>query len=77
MPTHADGSSIFWEFASDGYDVGFGVYFEWNVDPPTQVTVQVSESSDEEDDLDDEYPDSQTLSLSLLPVVSPIRCSHD
>ena len=55
MPTHCKGSSIFWEFASDSYDVGFGVYFEWNIDPPTQVTVQMSESSDEDDDLDDEY----------------------
>ena len=57
VPTHVKGSSIFWEFASDSYDVGFGVYFEWNVDPPTQVTVQMSESSDDDDDLDDEYAD--------------------
>jgi len=56
VPTHTKGTSIFWEFASDSYDVGFGVYFEWNVDPPTQVSVQMSESSDDEDDLDDELP---------------------
>ena len=59
MPTHARGSSIFWEFASDSYDVGFGVYFEWTLDPPTQVTVQVSESSDEDDELDDELTEGQ------------------
>jgi len=59
VPTHAKGNSIFWEFASDSYDVGFGVYFEWNIDPPTQVTVQMSESSDDDDDLDDEYADGQ------------------
>jgi golgi resident protein GCP60 len=49
---------MFWEFATDSYDIGFGVYFEWTVDPPTQVSVQVSESSDEED-LDEEYPEGQ------------------
>jgi len=40
---------VFWEFATDSYDIGFGVYFEWNVTPPTDVSIQVSESSDEED----------------------------
>lgn len=61
MPTHADGNSVFWEFASDSYDVGFGVYFEWNVEPPTQVSVQVSESSDEDDELDDDTTEGQTV----------------
>lgn len=56
VPTHRKGTSMFWEFATDSYDIGFGVYFEWNLDPPTQVSVQVSESSDEED-LDEEYPE--------------------
>jgi len=37
------------------------VYFEWNIDPPTQVTVQMSESSDEDDDLDDEYVEGEYL----------------
>lgn len=29
VPTHALGSCLFWEFATETYDVGFGVYFEW------------------------------------------------
>jgi len=53
VPTHENGSSVFWEFATDSYDLGFGVYFEWNVSPPTHVSIQASESSDEED-LEDE-----------------------
>jgi len=53
---------MFWEFATDSYDIGFGVYFEWTVDPPTQVSVQVSESSDEED-LDEEYPEGLLASI--------------
>lgn len=29
VPTHENGSCLFWEFATESYDVGFGVYFEW------------------------------------------------
>ena len=50
MPTHEDGSCLFWEFATDYYDIGFGLYFEWTVDTSNQVSVQVGESSDEEDE---------------------------
>lgn len=48
--------SIFFEFATDSYDLGFGMYFEWTLTPPNQVTVQISESSDEEE-LEDEEGD--------------------
>ena len=50
VPTHEDGSCLFWEFATDYYDIGFGLYFEWTVDTSNQVSVQVGESSDEEDE---------------------------
>ena len=49
VPTHEDGSCLFWEFATDYYDVGFGVYFEWTIAPSNTVSVHVSESSDEEE----------------------------
>lgn len=49
VPTHEDGTCLFWEFATDYYDIGFGVYFEWTVAPSTTVSVTVSESSDEEE----------------------------
>ncbi|XP_060736368.1 Golgi resident protein GCP60 [Tachysurus vachellii] len=29
IPTHADGSMFFWEFATDYHDIAFGLYFEW------------------------------------------------
>lgn len=53
VPTHEDGSCLFWEFATDYYDIGFGVFFEWTIAPSNTVSVHVSESSDE-DELEDE-----------------------
>uniref|UniRef100_A0A8C6SU43 Golgi resident protein GCP60 n=1 Tax=Neogobius melanostomus TaxID=47308 RepID=A0A8C6SU43_9GOBI len=50
VPTHEEGSYLFWEFATDYYDIGFGVFFEWTDAASASVSVHVSESSDEEDD---------------------------
>ncbi|KAM8947066.1 Golgi resident protein GCP60 isoform 2-T2 [Pelodytes ibericus] len=50
VPTHEEGSYLFWEFATDNYDIGFGVYFEWTDSPNTSVSVHVSESSEEEEE---------------------------
>nr|XP_060613838.1 protein TMED8 [Anolis sagrei ordinatus] len=50
VPTHPDGKRVCWEFATEDYDVGFGVYFDWTPVTSTAITVQVSESSDEEDE---------------------------
>lgn len=52
VPTHDDGTCLFWEFATDNFDLGFGVYFEWTRSPDAQVTVHISESEDEEEDDD-------------------------
>ncbi|XGW04146.1 hypothetical protein V3C99_015360 [Haemonchus contortus] len=49
VPTHEDGTCLFWEFATDYYDIGFGVYFEWTIADSNQVSIHVSESDDEED----------------------------
>ncbi|NWU66494.1 TMED8 protein, partial [Pterocles burchelli] len=54
VPTHPDGKCICWEFATDDYDIGFGVYFDWTTITSTAITVQVSESSDEEDEEEEE-----------------------
>ncbi|NP_001096198.1 Golgi resident protein GCP60 [Xenopus tropicalis] len=60
VPTHEEGSYLFWEFATDNYDIGFGVYFEWTDSPNTAVSVHVSESSeDEEEDEGNENPNSE------------------
>ncbi|XP_033335440.2 Golgi resident protein GCP60 [Megalopta genalis] len=53
VPTHEDGSCLFWEFATDGYDIGFGVYFEWSKPETSQVSVHITESEDEDEDEDD------------------------
>lgn len=50
VPTHEDGTCLFWEFATDGYDIGFGVYFEWSKPETNQVSVYISESEDEDEE---------------------------
>ncbi|KIH49334.1 Emp24/gp25L/p24 family protein [Ancylostoma duodenale] len=52
VPTHEEGTCLFWEFATDYYDIGFGVYFEWTIADSNQVSIHVSES-DEEDEYDE------------------------
>merc|ERR1711953_983260 len=54
VPTHEEGAYLFWEFATDSYDLGFGVYFEWSDVKTNQVSIAVNESSDEE-----YYPESE------------------
>ena len=53
VPTHKDGTSLFWEFATDHYDLAFGLFFEWTETEETEVSVHISDSEDE--DIDDEY----------------------
>ncbi|XP_034180470.1 Golgi resident protein GCP60 [Osmia lignaria lignaria] len=60
VPTHEDGSCLFWEFATDGYDIGFGVYFEWSKPETNQVSVHISESEDEDEE-DDDYDSKEDL----------------
>ncbi|XP_065095385.1 Golgi resident protein GCP60 isoform X2 [Ochlerotatus camptorhynchus] len=54
VPTHEGGSSLFWEFATDNYDIGFGVYFEWGKPMTTEVSVHISESDEDDDTLEDD-----------------------
>jgi hypothetical protein len=54
VPTHDEGTALFWEFSTDSYDIAFGLFFEWNkAAEETEVSVHISDSEDE--DLDDEY----------------------
>lgn len=53
VPTNSDGVSLFWEFATDSYDIGFGVYFEWGPPESQEVTVRISDSDSEDDYFDD------------------------
>ncbi|XP_026478464.1 Golgi resident protein GCP60-like [Ctenocephalides felis] len=54
VPTHEGGSQLYWEFATENHDIGFGLYFEWSKSPTTQVTVHITESEDEDELEDDE-----------------------
>ncbi|CAK9806055.1 Golgi resident protein GCP60 [Anthophora plagiata] len=67
VPTHENGSYLFWEFATDGYDIGFGVYFEWSKPETNQVSVHISESEeeDEEDEEDDDYEAREDLETGV------------
>ncbi|XP_069806018.1 protein TMED8 isoform X1 [Dendropsophus ebraccatus] len=56
VPTHPDGKRLCWEFATDDYDIGFGIYFDWTSVTSTAVTLQVSESSDDEEEEETESP---------------------
>lgn len=57
VPTHPKARCLCWEFATDNYDIGFGLYFEWTKSPTTEVTIHVSESDDEDELNDPDAPD--------------------
>jgi len=66
VPTHEDGTCLFWEFATDGYDIGFGVYFEWSKPETNQVSVHISESEDDEEEYEEEYEQGDVESGSMV-----------
>lgn len=53
VPTVPEGKQVCWEFATDGYDIGFGIYFDWTPVTSRAITVHISESSDDEDEDED------------------------
>ncbi|XP_029982421.1 protein TMED8 isoform X2 [Sphaeramia orbicularis] len=50
VPTVPEAKKVCWEFATDGYDIGFGIYFDWTPVTTRAITVHISESSDDEDE---------------------------
>jgi len=66
VPTSEEGTCLFWEFATDYYDIGFGVYFEWTKSKTTQVSVHVSESEDEDDYGNDDDDDEDEFDGRIL-----------
>lgn len=69
VPTHEDGTCLFWEFATNSYDLGFGLYFEWSKSETSQVSVHVSES---EDDEEDDYEEGRSLSHFYIPIFASV-----
>ena len=70
VPTRADGSALYWEFATENYDIGFGLSFEWAYQPTASnaengVNVSPKAAS----------PDAATRVDPLLPVLR--RNSHE
>uniref|UniRef100_A0A0M3IDL0 GOLD domain-containing protein n=1 Tax=Ascaris lumbricoides TaxID=6252 RepID=A0A0M3IDL0_ASCLU len=45
VPTHEEGTCLFWEFATDYYDIGFGVLFEWTIAESNQVAFEVENNA--------------------------------
>lgn len=74
VPTLEGGSSLFWEFATDNYDIGFGVYFEWAKPDTTEVSVHVSETDDEADENDVE--DNEEIDEEITSVDDLESGSH-
>lgn len=50
VPTVPEAKKVCWEFATDGYDIGFGIYFDWTPVTSRSITVHISESSDDEEE---------------------------
>lgn len=75
VPTNDEGTCLFWEFATDYYDIGFGVYFEWTKSPTNQVSVHVSESEDEEDypNEDDEDDEDDGENSRVVQIFMPLN----
>ncbi|XP_023650115.2 Golgi resident protein GCP60-like [Paramormyrops kingsleyae] len=72
VPTHEEGSYLFWEFATDYYDIGFGVYFEWTDSSNAAVSVHVSESSDEDDEGEGQNEEQKAQKNTSKPQVDEI-----
>ena len=47
VPTHKDGTALFWEFATDHYDLAFGLFFEWSETEETKLSIHISDTEDE------------------------------
>ena len=72
---------MFWEFATEAYDIGFGVFFEWakRKDQQTNVSVKTNESdnSDNNDDNSSTKTSSSPSGSEEEGVVSPTIISEN
>jgi len=74
VPTHENGNCLFWEFATDHYDIAFGVYFEWTIPPDDNVQVHISDSSDEDEEDGTGRPRTLIYSLSAVIFLLSLNC---
>ncbi|XP_045451838.1 Golgi resident protein GCP60 [Melitaea cinxia] len=73
VPTHPLAHCLYWEFATDNYDIGFGIFFEWSKSITTDITIHVAESEEEEDADDDTYDEEYTMYGNTDPEVGGER----
>uniref|UniRef100_T1JGC7 ACB domain-containing protein n=1 Tax=Strigamia maritima TaxID=126957 RepID=T1JGC7_STRMM len=71
VPTHEDGTCLYWEFATDSFDIAFGVHFEWTKIPGSQVSVHISESEDDDYEEDGEESGKDDIEKGSSPVDRP------
>uniref|UniRef100_A0A3B1JT11 GOLD domain-containing protein n=1 Tax=Astyanax mexicanus TaxID=7994 RepID=A0A3B1JT11_ASTMX len=84
VPTHEDGAYLFWEFATDHYDIGFGLHFEWpNSDGMTARTLPESASENQQaGGAEEEKDQSESCNGTSVPNVTEVvpiyrRDSHE
>lgn len=54
VPTYKDGKYIYFEFATDDYDIGFGLDFVYDMNISEPQAINIYEESDDEDDDEEE-----------------------
>ncbi|KAL7059096.1 hypothetical protein AAHC03_013912 [Spirometra sp. Aus1] len=73
VPVVSSGNCIVWEFATDNYDIGFGLFFEWVRPSSSESTDQASwkiiEGSSQPLDTSSPSPDSLSRSQAPCKVV--------
>lgn len=75
VPTVPEARRVCWEFATDGYDIGFGVYFDWSPVTSRVITVHISESSDDEDEDDELGEGERELAVLLITILYVFGCN--
>lgn len=64
------GTCLFWEFATETYDIGFGVSFEWTLPSSEEITVEVRDDDEDESTQDDEHSKTQKQRIDeILPTI--------
>ncbi|KAL6478494.1 hypothetical protein MHYP_G00143290 [Metynnis hypsauchen] len=85
VPTHEDGTYLFWEFATDHYDIGFGLYFEWPnpaKGTSSEKTGEIVSENQETGQTEEEQGNSESQTGGNLPHVNEVvpifrRDSHE
>lgn len=70
VPTYPDGKYIYWEFATDDFDIGFGLEFVYEKHLTKPLALNIYEDLDE-DDMD------ELIAEEALPSPEPGECQAD